>query len=321
MQPWLLGVDAGGSRTQAALWQYGSETIFIAESGPGNPWTAGAEVAADAIEAACAHVLALGGMHLHEVSSAVVGIAGYGRSGAPPGFEDRIGAWGLPSGSVLTSDLDIATVAGLGGRSGIHVLAGTGSALMAQLDSGERIPFGGWGWFLGDAGSAFDLGRHAMRWWAASYDAGEPPRPLARRLAEWSGLDSPRKLQIRLSEPGKERPWIASGARVVLDLADAGDEDAGRVLALSVEGLVCSVRSASRKLSLQSPILLSFSGGMFQSRVFTDCYKSRLEAAGLQCEVVNTVSNPIEGALRIAEKSLNLLDYDNLKDVIALHYA
>lgn len=321
MADWFLGVDAGGSGTRAALWRYDSLELHAAEAGPGNPWSAGVLAAGDAIESACSQVFGLAGMHPGEISSAVFGIAGHGRQGVPAGFLERFQDWGLPPTARITSDLEIATVAGLGETSGVHVIAGSGSALMVQHSPEERETLGGWGWFLGDPGSAFDLGHRALRWWVESWDGGMRHSILGDHLIAWSGIETPLELQSRIADPRSARPWIALLARAVLAAAEKEDRDGLEILHSSIGALVKSIRLARAKLTSSEGAGLSISGGLTRSRVFTDCLQRELSGTGTSFDFVKTVSNPIVGALRMAEKSINASPCDHLSNAMHCHFA
>jgi N-acetylglucosamine kinase-like BadF-type ATPase len=73
-------------------------------------------------------------------------------------------------------------VPAMGLASGIGLIAGTGSIAVARDAAGRLLTAGGWGWVLGDEGSASGLVREATRAVLDALDQGLPPDPLGRRL-------------------------------------------------------------------------------------------------------------------------------------------
>lgn len=306
MATWLLAVDAGGSFTRATVWRHGSDEFHEGSAGPGNPWSVGAGAALEAIEQSIAHALGQAGLHPFELGAAVLGIAGNGRLGLPPGFREGAAAWGLPSHTLLTSDLEIATVAGLGDRPGVHAIAGTGSALMLQFPDGRREARAGWGWFLGDPGSAFDLGHRTLQWLVRVWDGFLPPDAFSAHLEETLELEALPALWQKVSEPAAARPWIAAISKRVLDSAAEGSESALQLVEASAQAFFNLILPAVRETGdFPSPVV-SFSGGMLRSSVFRNRFTNSLNQAGYGSENVKIIGSSISGAFRLAEEIVKL---------------
>ena len=78
---------------------------------------------------------------------------------------------------------------------GVAVIAGTGSiAVGVEVDAqGEVVQAarrGGYGYLLGDDGSAYDVSRCAIRAAVDAFDAGEPDGPLSARISKHFGIQS-----------------------------------------------------------------------------------------------------------------------------------
>lgn len=89
-----------------------------------------------------------------------------GSTGIWTGLERRraaAGLAGLARRIRVLSDLELAHAGAFSGGAGIVVLAGTGSVALARDRAGRAGRAGGWGPLLGDEGSAFWIGRSALR--------------------------------------------------------------------------------------------------------------------------------------------------------------
>ena len=155
----FAGIDAGQSSTTAAI--AGSDGTIIARgyAGPADEIGATAESTRlrDALEGALADAIVNAKLDPSSRFDAIVaGISGY--EGRIYGAAPR-----LPSDRVrLVHDSAIAHAGALGGKPGIVVIAGTGSAAYATFADGSAHFEGGWGYLFGDEGSAFWIARSAV---------------------------------------------------------------------------------------------------------------------------------------------------------------
>jgi len=129
----------------------------------------------------------------------------------------------------VVSDVELAHEAAFGGGPGILVIAGTGSIAFGRDGSGRTARAGGLGALLGDEGSAFWLGREALR------------HPKLKS-------SFPESLALRLAHEPKPVRAIAALAPKVLKLArkNAAARAIVREGALSLAGAAASVGKALR---------------------------------------------------------------------------
>ncbi len=93
--------------------------------------------------------------------------------------------------SQVTTDYEIALEAAVGAGPGVVLIAGTGSAAYGRNAAGEMARAGGYGPWVGDEGSAFEIGRRAVAAVARTRDQAAPMTLLTdmiRRGARMRGL-------------------------------------------------------------------------------------------------------------------------------------
>jgi glucosamine kinase len=252
--PYVIGVDAGGTRTRAAVVTLDG-TIAGYGTGPGaNPNSGGgtADELTDALTTAL--TAALKDLDPALVANGVFGIAGAGSANRARAVASAQAAWeaaGARGEPEVVTDIPVAFAAGSAEPIGIVVFAGTGAGA-AVINAGEvarRADANGY--LIGDEGSAVWIGREAVRAVMRAYDgrgratllaetvprallgeaAGElvaalPPgiaqtsgEPTAGRT--WSGPDLP---QAIIKKVYAERPAsIGAMAPLVGSAAEAGD--------------------------------------------------------------------------------------------------
>ncbi|MFC5832578.1 hypothetical protein ACFPZ3_52740, partial [Nonomuraea insulae] len=126
---------------------------------------------------------------------------------------------GLPVTVVNDAEL-LVPAAGLPG--GVGVIAGTGSiAVGRHAVTGEYLSAGGWGWVLGDEGSASALVREAAKAVLARADEGGEPDELGRALLRSYGVPGLPELAAAMSWDSGVETWGAH-APAVFAAAEAG---------------------------------------------------------------------------------------------------
>ncbi|MFG6191000.1 N-acetylglucosamine kinase [Nonomuraea sp. JJY05] len=156
----VLGVDAGGTSSRAALFTVDGAPVGRGHAPGANPVTLGMERARAHLTAA---VQEAASASLRHVSAVVVGLAG--NPGACRALAERVLHPLLPQGPPVrvVGDTVTAFAAGTAAPSGTVLISGTG-AIAAKITGHEQTATAdGYGWLLGDEGSAFWLGHAAAR--------------------------------------------------------------------------------------------------------------------------------------------------------------
>jgi N-acetylglucosamine kinase-like BadF-type ATPase len=132
--------------------------------------------------------------------------------------------------SEVVGDEVVALDAAFQGGPGILQIAGTGSNCIGRTASGERESAGGYSSTLGDEGSGYWIGLHAIRQALHAYDRnhrGEPNIILDRVAAQWGTTTLEELVNLGNAIPG---PDFSALAPIISAAAEEGDEVANRVL-------------------------------------------------------------------------------------------
>lgn len=294
-----VGVDAGGSKTavvHAVDGQIGR--IQICEGA--NASVSGAEDAAAVIAQAVERSLDGGVPH-----AIFVGAAGAARPEVRDAIEGALRSRYGSARIAVRDDAYIALRACVPQGDGVVVIAGTGSIAYAQHgENGYRC--GGYGYLLGDDGSGFAIGSAGICHVLRSYDARVPRDELVAALeAHLDARDLEGVLQAvyRNAHPVAT---VAAAARVVLDVAQAGERSATKIVqgaALALGDLVKSVVKSARLTGAAAPIVLA--GGLLQSNsLLTYLLETRLLNEHPNMPVTKSVGDPCMGALGEAQRLL-----------------
>lgn len=105
---------------------------------------------------------------------------------------------------------------------GIGVVAGTGSIAVCRSPDGRMLVAGGWGWVIGDEGSASGLMREAARAVALYLDyGGIPDEPLVRALFAALEIKSSARIGSAVGRSGSAAQ-LGRHAHIIFEAAEAG---------------------------------------------------------------------------------------------------
>ena len=122
--------------------------------------------------------------------------------------------------SEVVGDEVIALDAAFKGGPGILQIAGTGSNTIGRAPDGSRECAGGWSSRLGDEGSGYWIGLHAVRRALNAYDREEPTQDSGTVGHIWGTPTMDELVNMGDSTPG---PDFAALAPAINQLAEAGD--------------------------------------------------------------------------------------------------
>jgi N-acetylglucosamine kinase-like BadF-type ATPase len=188
---------------------------------------------------------------------------------------------------------------------GVIVIAGTGSIAFGMNENGQSARAGGWGYLLGDQGSAYEIGRQALIAVGEAADGIGPSTVLTLLILDAMKIpDAAAMTQVIYRDPAPKLR-IAALSAIVSQAAEAGDEVACRIFldgGTRLGEMACAV---VRKLHIAED-RLSFSavGGVFQAgellwKPYRDFALSQYPAA----KVVRPHFPPLVGALILAFKN------------------
>lgn len=292
----FAGIDGGQSSTVAVVGDERGRIIGRGEAGPADEVGAGKSSTRlrDALRGALAGACRAARLDQNmRFDTVVAGVSGYdGRVyGRPPELPS--------SNAVLVHDTPIAHAGALGGRTGVVVIAGTGSVVYGNNDAGWSCTLGGWGFLFGDEGSAFAIARDALAILMRAHDEGAGSLAAETRVAcEFFEVTSLRRLAHAFYKMEVGRDRLAAFAPEVMrlqTLREPADRGADRLAQLVATAIAAG--AAPR---------VAFVGGVFSDARF----RQRLGAGILrvipQTEIVDARYRPAEGALLLAYRQRGL---------------
>lgn len=292
---YFLAIDAGGTKTEVAV---GDEQQVLSREVGGSiklP-NVGEEAAGANLREVILRALSHAGLTPKQIGGACVGMSGISRADIRE-WLTRAMAELLSANARLVGDQEIAHFAAFQDKPGVLVIAGTGSIAIGKSAEGKTARCGGWGRTFSDEGSAYWIGKLAVRKLFRLRDRSADS-PLLQRIVQDLALDNADQLVstqesfdfatlfptiCKAAEEADPTAWYV--------LNEAGRELADMALAVAqslalVRGTVCGAGSVFR----YAPLVRSAFRGALAANAAHLIYDEKLV-------------EPVLGALAMARSS------------------
>ncbi len=299
----VVGVDAGGTSTIAALAQDG-RLVRTREGMAANASTRGVEAAAGTIADTI-----LGALDGAVPEAIFVGAAGAGREETARSIEGILQSRFSGARVGVRDDACIALRAAVPAGDGLVVIAGTGSVAYAER-AGIAYRAGGYGYLLGDEGSGFAIGSGAIRLLLRAFDERGPRDAFVEEIA--ARLEASSAMDVLAHVYGNPHAvtMIAGLAPIAIAAANRGDRSANKLLqnaALELAEMVKSLAKRSNLAQSGAPVVLS--GGLLrENTLLTFLLETRLSHELPSMPVWKGDVEPYIGALAQAEQPVAMND-------------
>ena len=257
-----VGVDIGGTSSRALAVHADGRIAGRGSSGGGNPNSHPPAHAAKRVAEAVADAVPEGVV----VVGCMLGLAGESKftdETVRAVFDAALRQVGVGCRIDVVSDAEVAFASATSSPGGTVVIGGTGSVAARIVGRRKESWRGGWGWLLGDEGSAYWIGRQAVRSALSVLQSTEALGPLARAvLTEAIGTftDDTAGRRLALSKlitaANSEAPIrLARFASLVSELAPT-DPAAADIVA-SAAGLLAEQAALARRPGETTPVVLA----------------------------------------------------------------
>lgn len=240
--PAVIGVDAGGTKTVAALATADGRVLARASTGPANYQMVGRSEAGQRLREVIESVRGD-----HEIAAVALALAGLDRPRDESVLRAVVAELSVGPFEIV-NDAYAVLRAGSQTGVGIAVVSGTGCNVVGIGADGKRDRVGGLCWELGDFGSATDIGVSGLRAAFRGADGRGPATSLGERIVAELGLARLDDMVDRLAADSEAPFETGELAPVVFAAAEDGDGEARSILRRAGSDLGASVALLARRL-------------------------------------------------------------------------
>ncbi len=301
---YYLGIDGGGTKTTCVV---GDDSAILASAtaGPSNIVRVGQAQARESLQQSVQQACTAAGISHEKIARTCVG----GSGAARPELAELVRSFLAEIISTpidVAGDMQIALEAAFDTGPGVIVIAGTGSIAYGRDRQGKTARAGGWGFAIGDEGSAHWIGRAAVSAVLRASDIAPADQVnqngLAGSLCKAWGVTTLSDLaraanSIPPPDFAKLFPVIVASKD---DLASQVLSNAGRELAHIALDVIRRLFPAEEL----APIPVAVTGGVFRHSGQTrESFYNELRQFETRIEMNPSIVEPVEGALRMARRA------------------
>jgi N-acetylglucosamine kinase len=290
----VLGVDGGATKTSCVLADEKFGILGVGLAGSSNYHVVGVEEAQKSV--ALAIKRAIPPNLKKNIDVCCFGMGGLNTKRDKKVISGFIKPLVAARKHIFVNDVVIAFYAATCGEPGIVIVAGTGSIAYGVNKEGKEGVAGGWGWLIGDEGSAFYIAKKALMSASKAYDGRGKPTSLVELFCNHLKISKFENIISKIYEEMKPRD-LASLAPLVTQAAQKGDEVAQKILEDAARELALTVKALSERLNMKGRFTVGAAGGVFKSQPVWRFFQSEVQKQVPGAELTKPLEYPVIGAL------------------------
>lgn len=308
-----LSIDCGGTKSDFLLTDEKGNRLAYTTLGPGNYIVCGLEQVVQLLKTGTQTIMEESGIWPDQMTT-YIAMAGYGDIPDEMDTVKKSVREALPNcGVYLGNDSENAIAGALLGKSGIHLIAGTGSIGLGVDLEEKRIRCGGWHHlFGGDEGSAYWMACRLLQHFTKQADGREERTILYDHMINRYHLASSQQiLKVVIQDWHGTRDRMAAMSRDVYELALMKDPVALSIFEEAAGELALLAKSIKARGQFMDPVTVSYSGGVFATG---DCILKPLQKQlkPYHCQLTPPVLSPLGGGVLLAMSQEGQLPSDEL---------
>lgn len=295
---YIIGVDGGGTKTEAVAYNLEGEVLKTSLKGFANLLNGKKEALNNIVDSIKELIDELG---KEELKGVYLGIAGMEVGDNTKYILDAVKET-FDIEASLMNDGELALKAMLKGEDGILVIAGTGSIVFG-INDGKVARCGGWGHLLGDEGSGYKISIDALKNILFEEDNSLEKSDLSLAIMKefnWNSVDD--IVEFVYSSSKDE---VAKVAPIVSKFAEAGDSFSIGILEKEAIALAKTTQNVYEKLGFEKCSIGLVGGVVRKSKIMRETFEKCLNEHINVIDFIDESVSAAKGAYYINLKERN----------------
>jgi N-acetylglucosamine kinase-like BadF-type ATPase len=300
---YYIGLDGGGTKTKCLITDENLNVLHQCTGGPSNFLMIGTDEVSLTLYKLIYECIETAKCKADEIAAIVIGTTGAGRRTDAEKLENDFINFVNSKNMRLNnfrveSDARIALEGAFPGSPGAILIAGTGSIMFGKDRNGNVHRVGGFGRFIGDEGSGYDIGRRGLIAVAKDMDGRGLKTSLTKLLNEKFNIDDVSSL---ITEIYKNKFDIASVAPLVTESAENGDEICENILNDEAEELILHIRAMAKLLKENETKLCLIGSTLTTENYYSKLFHSKVKKYLPYVTIQSAEHEPAIGAILMAK--------------------
>jgi N-acetylglucosamine kinase-like BadF-type ATPase len=183
---------------------------------------------------------------------------------------------------------------------GMALICGTGMVAFG-INNHQAHKAGGWGYYEGELGSAYHLGREAIRACIRAYDNRYEKTEFSKAIAKAIGLEKATDIIKVSNDFHDQRTKTASLAPIVTRYANIGDHKAMAICNKAIGELVLAIKAVYETLRFDDVNLVIIGSLGHAKGYFHETLLKSIQEFNKKIHVIDPVIDPALGAAKAAK--------------------
>ena len=308
---YVIGVDGGGTKTNAAAFGEQNGVVGVGASGPANQRSVGTDAASVNIAQAIRGALQAADLALGQIAAITLCLAGFDTDLDLPVPQRALRSLGFTGPTIIENDVVGAWAGATEAQPGVVIIAGTGATGLGMNAKGQLWRTDGWDYILGDDGSGYAIGLAAIRAAMRMLDGRDQATALLREMQAIYGVNNAEEMRRLVDSTPFGKFEIAAFAERVWEAAQQGDPVARRIFTEAGKRLGESAVAIIRMLTMEGDAFpVSTVGSVFKSEPWvTDPFRAIISGTAPQVTFQPPLHPPEVGAALLALRRLENDDF------------
>lgn len=301
---YYCAIDGGGTSSKCIV-STKSGDIFESVGGSSNIYAVGLSKALENIQSVITKAFDENNADISKLKSIHIASAGFGDISNQLIFKKQLSNL-FPNTRITTSDDAYPLLVTEESTSGICLISGTGCIAFGLDNNGNKVRSGGFGWRLGDEGSAFWIAKEAIRRTLYSKELIDLETNMDEDIISYFKLNELKDIIYFINDDKRTKAEIASFSTLVLSRAEEGDKLATSIIDEAINHMSLIIDSVIKRLDANHDMKIIISGGVvMHCKWLADSLLSKLNA--LHPDYLINIAEPDrakKGALILAMKDM-----------------
>lgn len=316
------GIDGGATKTECIIMDTKGNILGKGLAGPSNYHVIGINNTIKAIRKSV--IESLKNIGERRLDYLTIGLAGLDTKRDFKYIRKSFQNFDLADKLDFKHDSVIALIGAHAGKPGVIIIAGTGSVAAGINRDKKYVRVGGWGYLLGDEGSAFTLGRRGLIAVLREYDGRGGSTKITRKIFDKLGINDYEDIIVKIYGAERIVEKIASLAPCITEAAKEGDSVAINIIHGEMEKVGELIYTVAKRLDmLKEDIPIAMVGGVFRAgEIVIRSLRKVLSKYRLKFKLMEPLFPPSIGAaiwsLQSIGVKINNTIIDNIKNSLKI---